>query len=1101
MYSHRFVELCARSNFSFLQAASHPEELIEQALSYGYDGMGLCDQDGLYGVVRAFQAFTAPSFFSASPSGRSDFRFHVGCEVSIGPVPAGRVSSATAGVQESRLRLMPKSILGYQNLCRLLTEGKRNAPKGSIALSWDQIATYSPDLIAFCSIKDYPIVDEIFSDDCFVPVVRDLTWSSRSMYQQALHLEKNHQAQLFATQMPCMHIPARKPVLDVLTCLRHHCRLHEAGELLASNSERHLKNLPEIFDLWKDRLDLVEKSWDISRSLNFTLDEIRYRYPESLLPRDHTKTSWLQMLAQQGLQKRLPLAGDAVWATLHRELRLIQELEYEDYFLTLYEICSFAVQKNILFQGRGSAANSVVCFALGLTSVDPTKIDLLFERFISKERGEPPDIDIDFEHSRREEVIQHIYQKYGSDHAAMVCTVIRFKTRLAIRETCKVFDIPTPHVNQIIKYMGRDGLRRLVEPNPLPQQLGISEANLKLILHLAQELHGFPRHLGIHTGGFLITHRPITEIVPVEKATMNSRYVIQWNKDDVNFLKLMKIDVLSLGMLTALRKCLELLKETRGISWDLSQIPPDDKATYDMICRAQTVGVFQIESRAQMNCLPRMLPRNYYDLVIEVALIRPGPLQGGMVHPYLKRRQGLEKVTYPHPGLEVVLKKTNGVPLFQEQIMKLAVIAAGFSAGEADELRRLMSAAWKRRGTMSAVRQRVMSGLLANGVNGSVAEQIYKTIEGFGNYGFPESHAASFALLSYASSYFKCHFPDVFTCSILNSQPMGFYPPRVLIAEAQRQGVLVLPLCIQNSHFDYRLEKYIPVEKILDDGAGSISKSLSASHFGLPRPFALRQGFRSLIGISEAVLRRIQSERERHGLYQDLKDFIRRTALPKSIVTRLAAAGAFASLSSATTSVRELLWEIESFDFDQQSFFWGSPVILESKTKSNTESASSSESEEDAGRVLPEETNWETLIREYAGYGFSLNLHPMSVLRPDLGKMNLSLRQQKRISFFSSQDLNKVKSGAFVRLAGLISVTQRPPTANGMCFITLEDEFGFMNIVISPDVYQRDRLTIYQSSFLEVHGTVQKKGAITNILALKILPFLAQQTQGHTATI
>lgn len=1039
-----FVELLARSNFSFLQGASQPEEMVQEAIHHGYDGLALCDLNGLYGVVRGYQAANSPSLFTASPTAKESFHYLIGSELTL--------------TDESSIVLLPLNKEGYSHLCEILTLGKRQASKGFSKLSLQQIEKYNQGLLCLAlppwTHERYEKLESIFGDRLYVPVWRDLTWESHEFNNQAFDLETKYQAQLFVTQRAFMHRPERKPLFDVLTCILHHTTLSDAKDKLIQNGERCLKSLEEIEFLWQDRLDLVEKTVDIARRVTFSLSEIRYRYPRSHLPAGRTPAEHLKALTLEGAQQRYPQGvPEKIQKMIHYELELIKDLEYEDYFLTLKEICSFADQRGILYQGRGSAANSVVCFCIGLTSVDPTKIDLLFERFISRERREPPDIDIDFEHSRREEVIQYIYEKYNERHAAMVCTVIRFRSRMAIRETAKVFGVPLPKINAMIKFMGRDGMRRLLEPD-VAIKFGLTAEEWNLFLQMAHQLHGFPRHLGIHTGGFLITQDPITEMVPVEKATMNGRYVIQWNKDDVATLKLMKIDVLSLGMLTCLRKCFELLKQHKGISFNLATVPSDDKPTYDMICKADTVGVFQIESRAQMQTLPRMLPRNFYDLVIEVALVRPGPLQGGMVHPYLRRRQNLEKVTYAHEDLRPILSKTHGVPIFQEQVMKIVIAAANFSPGEADELRRIMSSAWRKRSTMDAIKKRILDGFMDHGISQAYAEQIYKTIEGFANYGFPESHAASFALLTYASCYLKCHHPEVFACALLNSQPMGFYSPRTLIAEAQRHGVEVQPLCIQHSDYDYTLEKINPS--------------------GLD----LRVGLRALYGVPESLLKKIEECRKNNGPFQNLTDFIRRTQWPRSALVKLAASGA---LECFNTNVRELIWHLESLSLDQESFLWGHP-------KEQFEQLDLHNEESDEAESLPFESNWDRLRREYDTKGFSVHSHPISVLRSYLQAKSEELKAKRYVPYFNSSDLEKLKFKTKVRLAGLISVTQRPPTAKGMCFITLEDEFGFMNIVIHPDVYQKDRLTIYSRSLLEIQGTIEKNGSLINIKAERVLP-------------
>jgi DNA polymerase-3 subunit alpha/error-prone DNA polymerase len=1056
-----FVELLARSNFSFLQAASHPEEMVEQAIRLDYEGIGLCDLNGLYGVVRGYQTITSPSSFVASLQAKKNFSYLLGTEITL--------------TDASSVVLMPMKKSGYSHLCQLLTYGKRAVAKGFSQIHPSDLQLFHQDLLAFLlpplTEERFLQMSEIFGDRLYVPVWRDLTWESRELYKQALYLEDKYQAQLFVTNRPLMHVPERKPLLDVVTCILHHTTLEKAKQILAQNAERYLRPKEELFELWKDRLDLVEATLDIAARIEFNLQQIRYRYPESKLPTGKTAADWLRDLVERGLAKRYQGQGipEEVKQVARHELKVIRELEYEDYFLTLWEICQFAQKEKILYQGRGSAANSVVCYALELTAVNPVQMGLLFERFISLERAEPPDIDIDFEHSRREEVIQHIYQKYDERHAAMVCTVIRYRSRMALRETAKVFGVPLDTVNRMIKFMGRDGMRRLAGMADDPQQrqqlseeirrqFGIEQDVWRLMLILTEELKGFPRHLGIHTGGFLITQDPITEMVPVEKATMQDRYVIQWNKDDINTLKLMKIDVLSLGMLTALRKCLELLNRHKNLSTTLAELPHDDPATYEMICQADTVGVFQIESRAQMNTLPRLRPRNFYDLVVQVAIVRPGPLQGGMVHPYLRRRQGLEKINYPHKDLEPILEKTMGVPIFQEQVMKMVVAVAGFTPGEADELRRIMSNSWRKKGTMEGVRERILRGMQAHGIENQYAEQIYQTIEGFANYGFPESHSASFALLTSASCYLKKHHPDVFVCALLNSQPMGFYPPRVLIADAQRHGVFFLPLDVQASDYDYTLE-----------GVSATSAAF------LP----VREGLRTIYGVSEKWLRAIEVERKEHGIFSSLSDFVRRTRLPKNLLMKLAAAGAMKCFHE---NVRELLWKIEALSLDQESFLWGQSRYGDTPVQ---------ESEQD---WIPAESVWDMTRREYDSKGFSLELHPLRVLRPFF--------QQHRRAYFNSQQVTKCRHRQRIVVAGLISITQRPPTAKGMCFITLEDEFGFMNIVIHPQVYEKDRMAIYSSALLEVQGVVERTGNLINIRATQVRPLFMQMPEleaSHTS--
>lgn len=1049
-----FVELMARSNFSFLQGASHPDEMVEEAIRHNYDGIAICDLNGLYGIVRGYRTATTPSLFTASLVAKEGFKYLVAAELTL--------------VDGTALALMPMNLEGYANLSQLITLGKRDVAKYFSEVSLEQIAAHAGGLMAFAlppfNEERFLHLRALFEDRLYLPVWRDLTWESIEFGRQAFELEARHGAQLFVTQRPFMHSAARKPLFDVLTCIHHHTTLENAQNTLIQNSERHLRPLGELAYLWRDRPDLLDVTLEIAGRVDFRMDQIRYRYPSSKLPEGMDATAYLRHLVEKGFHWRFPNGTTPkVQRQIQHELNLIREKAYEDYFLTLYEICQFADQQGILYQGRGSAANSVVCFCLGLTAVHPEKIDLLFERFISRERNEPPDIDIDFEHERREEVIQHIYRTYNAEHAAMVCTVIRFKSRLAIREVAKVFGVPLATVNAMVKYMGRDGLRRLVEDENLHQKFGIEKWRWIAMLQMTDEIRGFPRHLGIHTGGFLITQEPITRFVPVEKATMDGRYVIQWNKDDIDTMKLMKIDVLSLGMLTALRRCLDLLKSHKGFQGGLADLPAEDPATYDMICRADTVGVFQIESRAQMQTLPRLLPRTFYDLVIEIALVRPGPLQGGMVHPYLRRRKGLEKVEYPIEALKRVLQKTLGVPIFQEQVMQLAVEAAGFTPGESDELRRIMSAAWRRKGTMEGVRERLFRGMAEKKVPAEMAERIYQTIEGFANYGFPESHSASFALLAYASCYIKCHHPDVFTCALLNSQPMGFYPPRVLIREAQRDGVRFLPLDIQSS-----MVEYVLASPALAPGAlPSYPAPTRPPH--LQNLAEIRVGFLSMASFPREWMDKIVRERGARGPYASLEDFVRRLEMPRALLSKLARAGAFDCFA---IEPRRLLWQIESLSLDPQSFLWGQ----------------AKENPDDRHTVLPFESNWERMTREYEASGYSLQNHPLGVLRAGLNLRNEDLRARRLIPFSVSTDLERYRSGLKVRVAGMVGVTQRPPTAKGMCFITLEDEFGFINVVIPPDVYQRDRLTIYGKGFLEVQGRLEKTDRLINLRAERVFP-------------
>lgn len=1055
-----YFELLARSCFSFLQGASQPDEMVQQAQALDYSGIAICDVNGMYGIVRGFQAAERPSAFDAaqfSAHRPAKFQYAFGVELSLSDA--------------SPVTLLPMTKDGYVSLSRLITNAKRKAPKGQIQVTLGDVLELSHDIIAMAlppwRDEELTQLHSAFHDRLYLPVMRDFTWQSTLHYQEALRIEQAHGIALFATQRPLFHEPSRKPLHDILTCVAHGTTVQEAETKLLLNRERYLKSREQIADLYRDRPDMIARTLEIAQRLQFSLTELRYHYPREYLPPGRSASEFLLSLVDDGLAWRYrdkPDLRERARAQADRELALILELEYEDYFLTLWDICQFARERKILHQGRGSAANSVVCFALGLTSADPIQFSLLFERFISRERNEPPDIDIDFEHERREEVIQYIYRKYGERHAAMVCTVICYRSRMAVREVAKAMGLPLAHINALIKHMGREGLRSFSEAGSreiLRAKLAgfdLDEDRFDKIIRLAVALQGFPRHLGIHSGGFVISHDPIVDIVPVESATKDGRYVIQWNKDDINTLGLMKIDVLSLGMLTAIRKALTMLRDHKGIDWNLAQVPADDTATFDMICKADTVGVFQIESRAQMSLLPRLKPRTFYDLVVEVAIVRPGPIQGGMVHPYLRRRAGQEKIVYADQRLVPILQKTFGIPLFQEQVMQIVVAVAGFTAGEADELRRLMSSAWRKPRIMQGLHQRVVNGMLNNGLKREYAEQIYKTIEGFASYGFPESHAISFALLTSVSCYLKFHHPDVFACALLNSQPMGFYSPRQLIADAQRHGVVFEPLDVNHSSWHYTLTS-----------AASRAHSDNATHAHVhtstaaQQRAAVRTGFCSIHGVREQHIEALIRAREQGGAYCDINDFIKRSGLPKAAALRLGAAGAFETLG---LSARESLWTLQAMSFDSHALDFSEPVGLNRDRQL-------SEADE-----VPQEDAWTRTQREYATKGFSLDSHPMAILRPQL--------EARTPKILRACDLPTVKNRTRLRVAGLLSLIQKPPTAKGMCFLSLDDETGIMNIVITPDLYRQCRTTLMTSPLLEIDGVLESYSGVYNIRAHSI---------------
>lgn len=1022
-----FTELLARSNFSFLQGASHPEEMVLHAQRFGYQGLALCDLNGLYGVVRGFQAIEYPSKFLLHETPINKLKFHVGAEL--------WVHSLDSRKKHFSIGLLPMNKDGYFQLCHLITLSKRRSPKGFASLMIEDLSKHCNDLIALplppWSKKDLEELRELFGSHLYLPVMKDYSWESLQSFKEAVQLESELGIPIVATQRPLMHARERKPLLDILTCIMHKTTLEEAKTRLTPNAERYLKPLTELQEIWKDRPDALARTIEISNQLQFSLHELKYEYPKAL-SENEDPSKVLRRITYEGLKKRFPKGlPEEVRASVEHELSLIKELKYEDYFLTLWDVCQFADRQGILHQGRGSAANSVVCYALELTAVDPTKVKLVFERFISKERGEPPDIDIDFESERREEVIQYIYKKYGAEHAAMVCTVISYRSRMALRDCAKALGVSLQQVSTLTKHMGREGLSALKGNEEIAKHIGLPKEKYELLIQTASALVGFPRHLGIHTGGFLISQRPITECVPVEKATMDRRYVIQWNKDDLTVLKMLKIDVLGLGMLGALRKCFEMLKAHKGQNFDLYNLPTKDEKTYEMIGKADTVGVFQIESRAQMSLLPRLKPKNFYDLVVEVAIVRPGPLQGGMVHPYIRRRHNREKVKYAHPDLEPILERTFGVPIFQEQVMQVASTVCGFTPGEADELRRIMSSSWKKSDLMHGLRQRIISGMLNHGIQREYAEQIYQTIVGFSSYGFPESHAASFALLTYASSYIKCHYPDVFVCALLNSQPMGFYSPRALIADAQRHGVRFLDVDIQHSDFDYTL-------------AGDS---------------CVRLGFRSIYGVKGDEIQKLIDERNQNGPFKSLSDLVRRVELSKRTLLLLGTAGAFKGFG---LNPREALWKVQSLNINPKSLFF---------SQSHTEGLD----------LLPEETDSDALQREYRSKGYSIHKHPLDLFRSDLRQMPQH--------FITASQLEKIPGGRRVHIAGLMALHQRPPTAKGFSFLTMEDETGSFNVILTPQVYEKHRLDVIFYPLLKIHGLVEKRSGVINIKATRLEPF------------
>ena len=1033
-----YAALWCKSNFSFLEGASHPEELVEQAHALGLQALALTDRDGVHGVVRAH--------VKARELG---VPLIVGAEVTVADTDAGAEAAAAAAAPASTCVLLAANRTGYANLCRLLTAGRLRRPKGESRVTWPEVCERAEGLIALWGggrsllVRDAdpgPVAGplrEAFGDRLYALAARHR--HAGEVRQEARLRRRAERAglPLVAATEVLYHTPARRDLQDVLTCIRHGVTLATAGRLIRPNAEHDLKAPHTLARLFADEPALVERTREVASRCAFTLSEIRYRYPAERLPDGRTSSAWLRELTLDGARTRF--AGDvppAIREQIDRELALIDELDYGGYFLTMWEIVRYCREQGILCQGRGSAANSVVCYCLGITAVDPTRVELLFERFLSRERHEPPDIDLDIMHARREEVIQHVYRKYGRDRAAMVANVIRYRGRSAVREVGKALGISATAV---------DRLARLLSHGSPLDAAGLAYAGLDPasplhahLFRLCEEIRDVPRHLSIHPGGFLLGHEPVHDLVPIENAAMPGRTVIQWDKHDLEDLGLFKVDLLGLGALTQLDLGFRLLERHYDRRLSLDRIPPDDPQTYDRICRSDTVGVFQIESRAQMAMLPRLRPRHYYDLVIEVSIVRPGPITGGMVHPYLRRRSGEEPVVYPHACLEPVLRKTLGVPLFQEQVMKLAVVAADYTPGEADQLRRDM-AAWHRTGRIERHHERLVTRMLAKGIDREFAERVFEQIRGFGEYGFPESHAASFALIAYATAWLRCHYPDVFTCSLLNAQPMGFYTPATIVEDAVRHGVEVRPVDVTASDWDCTLEPDDTEERRTEPGAAR-----------RPRRFSVRMGLRYVKSLSEdRDWPRIAAARAERS-FGSLADFTRRTRLDERILRRLAEAGALAPFEGRR---RAALWEAHGLGKTPATAL---PII---PSEPRPEFAPLDE--------------FQTIDWDYRFSGHSTHGHPLAPLRAALTAQELP----------DARTVAGLPDGRQVRYAGLVICRQRPGTASGVTFMTLEDETGFVNVVIWNRVFDDHAVLARTASFLGVTGRLQAQSDVVHLVA------------------
>jgi error-prone DNA polymerase len=1023
-----YAPLWCKSNFSFLEGASHPDELVEEAARVGIRSLALTDRDGVYGLVRAFVKAR---------------------ELGVQLVTGAQITTEDG----SQLVLLAMDRRGYANLCNLISDGRLRSPKGESVVRWREIYDRAEGLLALwggdgsliAGITDPVFVardlKQAFGDRLYALVTRHRRAEDVAVEKRVRERAARFRIPTVAAVEVLYHTRARRDLQDVLTCIRHGVTLSGAGRITKPNAEHTLKSPYAFGILFEDDPASVARTEDVAARCTFSLAEIRYRYPLEALPDGSSAFAHLRHLTFEGAQERYPRerfpggVPPETTAQLEKELGIIHELEYEGYFLTMHEIVRFCRAQNILCQGRGSAANSAVCYCLGVTAVDPVRMELLFERFISRERAEPPDIDLDIEHNRREEVIQWVYEKYGRTHAAMVANVVRYRARSGIREVGKALDIPDTTIDRVA---------RLLSHYDAITPASLARAGFRLetpahrhLVRLTSEIQDFPRHLSIHPGGFLLGHEPVRDLVPIENATMENRTVIQWDKDDLESIGLFKVDLLGLGMLTVVNRAFDLLDTHHGRRLSMATVPADDEPTYAMIRRAETVGTFQIESRAQMAMLPRLKPRNYYDIVIEVSIVRPGPITGGMVHPYLRRRNGEEKVVYPHPSLEPVLKKTLGIPLFQEQVMKLAVVAADYTPGEADQLRRDM-AAWRRSGRLERHKERLVSRMRAKGIEEAFAERVFEQIRGFGDYGFPESHAASFALIAYVSAWLKRHYLDAFTCALLNAQPMGFYSPATLIEDARRHGLVVLPVCIRDSEWDCTLER-VPTNLA----------SLGRRHPGDTgvRSFAVRMGLRYVKGLAESTGNRILAAR-RERAFESVEDAVTRATLDERARSKLAEAGAFAALEPGR---REALWQARG---TQEA----APIDM------------AGDEPDVAFRPLSE---LETVAWDYETTGHSTRGHPLGAMRGRLAALGLP----------DARGVNAVPHGRRVRYAGLVIVRQRPSTAKGVVFMTLEDETGFVNVVLWKDVFDRYALLAKTSSFLGVTGKIQRESDVVHVVA------------------
>jgi error-prone DNA polymerase len=1042
-----YAELHCKTNYSFLEGASHADELAARAKDLQYHALAITDRNSLAGVVRAHVA-----------AKEYRLRLLIGAEIVPSDSPA--------------MVLLATDRAAYGRLASLITVGRRRAPKGECRLTLRDISEHADGMICCLPLStesqlryerryepgsNTEVADAVikqlhgvFSDRLYALAELSLAANDKTRLARWLDRCRRLNVTVAAANDVHYHSPQRRPLHDVLTAIRLNTPLQRLGSELFPNGERHLKPATDLLQLMNGRRDLIERTLEVADRCHFSLDELRYEYPEELVPQGVSAYQHLSNLTWSGADDRYPGGvPDRVRGLIEHELSLIQELNYEAYFLTVHDLVRFARERDILCQGRGSAANSVVCFCLGVTSVDPERIDVLFERFISRERNEAPDIDVDFEHERREEVLQYLYERYGRERAGMTATVITYRPRSAIRDIGAALSLSNDCLDRLA------GQLEHVDRTPqLPERMregGIDPQSLlgRRILDLLNGLLGFPRHLSQHVGGMVMSRGPLSELVPIENAAMPGRTVIQWDKDDLDALGLLKVDCLSLGMLSCIRRAFNLIRQQYEQSFTLATIPSEDPIVYDMVSAADTIGVFQIESRAQMSMLPRLKPRCFYDLVIEVAIVRPGPIQGDMVHPYLRRRSGEEPIEFPRPEIRSVLHKTLGVPIFQEQAMRLAIVAAGFTPGEADQLRKAMGA-WRKVGVIEQFHQKLVRGMLDRGYEPEFAERVFKQISGFGEYGFPESHAASFALLVYVSAWMKRYYPAVFCAALVNSQPMGFYAPAQLIRDAQEHGVRVLSVDVNQSDWDCTLERVQQEHNTTAAPQSNLDVSRVFPH--REQSTGLRLGLRVVRGFSEKDARTIESARQRSGRFEAFEEFARRTGLSRNSLRQLANADAFASLK---LNRRSALWK-----------------ALPQRESLPLFQAEQHVADEEPVPELPQMTPQDEVVADYSSAGLSLRPHPISFLRDRLTELRA----------VSAEKLAQIQPDRRVKVAGLVLMRQRPSTASGITFMTLEDETGIANLVIYPSVWQRFRQTARFATVLLATGRLQREEEVIHVV-------------------